>query len=132
MVIPATIEELVRQGEESEISYRNLHTDLVVTYNNTGETVRVPLESLFGKYRYFLEKTIVPAKLHDVEFEVYRFKPKALSDRLYGTTEFWSGLLEINHCLSVIDFNNPNIKVYDPLQVKSLINEILILEGIIR
>lgn len=131
MVIPSTIDELVQRGEDSEISYRNMHSNLIITYKTTGETVRMPLESLFGKYRYFLEKTIVAAKILDVEFERYRCKPKALSDRLYGTTEFWSGLLEINHCLSAIDFTNQNIKVYDPHEVKSLINEILILEKVI-
>ena len=131
MVIPATIDELVESAVNAEISYRNMHGGLLMTDSLTEETIRVPINSLFGKYRYFLENTIIEWEFNDIEFERYKYKPKALSDKLYGTTEFWSGLLDINECVSVIDFNSKKIKMYDPKKIKPLINEILIMEKVI-
>lgn len=130
MVIPSTIDELISMAN-SEISFRNFHSDLIIMNEATGDSIRVPIESLLGKYRYFLDEIVITVKLYDDEFEKYRYAPKTLSDRLYGTTELWSGILAINHCISVIDFNKNPFKIYDPQKIKNLLNEILILEKVI-
>ena len=74
---------------------------------------------------------IVTAELTPEEISLYKFKPKKLSYDLYGTTEIWCALLELNNVYSIIDFTMEKPKVFDPKEFIPLMNEILILENII-
>ena len=62
----------------------------------------------------------------------HRYRPKMLSYDLYGTTELWFLLLNLNGCKSIMEFTPKKIKFYDPDRLKSYINEILVLEGILE
>lgn len=131
MAIPTTIEELVNWGKTQEISYRNLHGEVYINNLSNNEVIRIPLNSVMGEYRYFLEPYTIEITMSDDELYLYQYKPKSLSFKLYGTTELWSTLLMINNCISKIDFDKKKIKVLDPKRIKAFINEVLILEKII-
>lgn len=127
------IEDLVYDGKDAEISYRHLHTNALITTNITSEyAINVPYLSLTNKYKDFLSAIVVNVTLTPEEVTRYRYKPKMLSYDLYGTTELWSSLLEINNVVSTIDFSFEKLNVYDPAKINALINEILILEGVIK
>lgn len=129
--IPATIEELISWGKEQEISFRNFHTPVYITNVEDGEVIKIPLNDVMSEYRYFLEPYIKEITMNDEELQMYQYKPKSLSYKLYGTTEYWSTLLMINNCISKVDFNKARIKVLDPKRIRGFTNEILILEKII-
>lgn len=131
MAIPTTIEELINWGKTQEISYRNLHGEVYINNLSNNEVIRIPLNSVMGEYRYFLEPYTIEITMSDDELYLYQYKPKSLSFKLYGTTELWSTLLMINNCISKIDFDKKKIKVLDPKRIKAFINEVLILEKII-
>lgn len=131
MAIPTTIEELINWGKTQEISYRNLHGEVYINNLSNNEVIRIPLNSVMGEYRYFLEPYTIEIIMSDDELYLYQYKPKSLSFKLYGTTELWSTLLMINNCISKIDFDKKKIKVLDPKRIKAFINEVLILEKII-
>jgi hypothetical protein len=127
----ATIQELIDSVDDMEISYRKLHTNAYV--KNNDEIIKIPYKSILQDYRPFFESTIVTAEFTNSEVTKYRFKPKRLSDDLYGTTELWSVLLDLNNMYSIIDFNlEKSIKVYEPKEFLKLLNEVLILEGIVE
>ena len=50
---------------------------------------------------------------------------------LYGTTELWSALLELNGVSSIIDFTFETPKVFNPNTFLKKLNEVMIMEGII-
>lgn len=126
----STIDELIEHVEKEDLTYRNLHTTIFMDINN--EIIKIPYQSLAREYIHFLEKTVVYVQMNDKEKAIYRFKPKRLSNDLYGTTELWSALLEINYKSSIIDFDcEKSVKVFDPKLLKKMINEILILENVI-
>ena len=127
----ATIDDLVEWGKEQEISYRNLHKGAYITNLQSGDVIRIPLNSIMSDYRYFLEPYIIEIEMNDEELYLYQFKPKSLSYKLYETTEYWSVLLMINSCVSKIDFNKKRIKVLDPKKILAFVNEVLILEKVI-
>lgn len=127
----ATIDDLVEWGKEQEISYRNLHKGAYITNLQSGDVIRIPLNSIMSDYRYFLEPYIIEIEMNDEELYLYQFKPKSLSYKLYGTTEYWSVLLMINNCVSKVDFNKKKIKVLDPKKILAFVNEVLILEKVI-
>lgn len=132
MALPTTIDDLINWGKTQEISYRNLNGEVYINNLSNNEVIRIPLNSVMGEYRYFLEPYMVEITMNDEELYLYQYKPKSLSYKLYGTTELWSTLLMINNCVSKIDFDKAKIKVLDPKRIKSFINEVLILEKIIE
>lgn len=132
MAYYATIQDLINSVKGVEISYRNLHSSIMIRNNN--EVIKLPFSSVIKKYMDFLEPTAVECTFNEGEKKKYRFSPKKISAELYGTTEFWSAILELNNMVSIIDFDtmNKTVKVFEPKEFMSRLNEILILEGIIK
>lgn len=129
----SSIEEAVEDNELKEISYRQLHTVCAIDDVKTNTKLIVPYLSLTNKYRHYLEKIIIDTdELDDVTLTYFRFSPKKMSLFLYGTTDYWYALMELNHCKSIIDFDKTKYKVYDPDELPDIINEILIKEEILK
>ena len=132
MAYYATIDELINSVKDKQMSYRNLHTYFYIR-NKKGEIIKVPYKSLFKEYRNFFKSAIINVSFQPNEVTKYRFSPKKLSYDLYNTVELWSTLLELNDMLSLYEFNlEKPIKVYSPAQFKKLLNEVLILEEVIK
>ena len=128
----STIQGAINYGMSQNLRYGTYHYVTVIRNEQTGEIIRVPSMSLMNKYRYYLKEIVtIKFKITDEEFRKYKYAPKRLSFDLYGTTEYWSALLELNNCLSIIDFNNQWIYAYDPLRINEYVNEILIKEGLL-
>ena len=129
MAFYATIQELIDSVKDMEISYRNLHTNVYI--KNKDDTIKITYKSILKEYMPFLQSTVLNLQLTAPEVSLYRFKPKKLSYDLYGTTELWSALLEINRMYSIVEFNQEEYKVFDPKEFKTLLNEVMILENIL-
>lgn len=128
----STIQGAISYGMAQDVRYGTYHEMTRIQNEQTGEIIRVPAMSLMNKYRHFLQEIVtVKFKMSDEEFRKYKYAPKRLSFDLYGTTEYWSALLELNNCLSISDFNKQWIKAYDPKRLPSYVNEILIKEGLL-
>lgn len=128
----STIQGAIAYGMTQDVRYGTYHEMTLIQNEQTGEIIRVPAMSLMNKYRHFLQEIVtVKFKMSDEEFRKYKYAPKRLSFDLYGTTEYWSALLELNNCLSISDFNKQWIKAYDPKRLPSYVNEILIKEGLL-
>lgn len=124
------LDDLILEGSTAEISYRNLH-DKAYLENSSGNIIKIPYMSLTNKYRDFLDPAVEEIELTPEQYRTYRFNPKGLSLYLYGTTEYWYALLELNNKISVIEFDLETLKVFDPKKLKPIINEIFILEGLL-
>lgn len=128
MSIPMTVEEDIRLGLSRAKSHRNMNGSLIMTYN-TNEHVKLPMNSLISKYRDFFDKYIDEVELTEEEQNFYRYSPKKFSQAMYGSTEYWSIILYINECHSIIDFEPVKIKYVVPESIDDILNEIMILEG---
>ena len=131
MIVPATVPEQVSLAKDMEISYRTLHPSLVISNVKDDDVIRVPYSSIINKYKDFLSTIVVEIKLDDAMREKYMYKPKMVSNELYGTTELWSEILILNNAYSVIEFRPRVLKCYDPNRFKSFINEIILFFSII-
>ena len=107
MDIPASMGEQISDLKSLEISYRNLHNTADIIYN----------KNITG----------------DNGGRKYKYNPKRLSYDIYSTTELWFELLRLNYCSSITEFTLKNniVNVYNVNQIKDILNEIMILEGII-
>ncbi len=127
-----TIDDIIRSIKTKEISYRNLHQNIYL--RDSGTTIEVPYNSIIRNYLPYFKDISYDLKLTSQEITRYKFKPKTLSYDLYGTTELWSALLELNSMYSLLDFNLENkiVRVFDPKPFMKLLNEIMIFEGILK
>ena len=112
--IPSTLEEYIDSIEDMDISYRKLHLPAAIYTPNRDKITIIPLTSLFNKYRNVLDNIIIIIELDDEEQANYMYKPKLVSEELYGSAEFWDVILVLNGCKSVMDFKPKSLKIYDP------------------
>ena len=122
----STINELISLGKQLKISSETMSIKEIVT-NTHNERFIVNFTSVIDRYYDILLDHTSVVKLTDEEYLRYRYKPKLLSEELYGTQELHSLLLRLNHITSVIQFDFTELRVFNTNIIK-LINEIMILE----
>jgi len=126
--IPSSMTEQIEQIKGLEISYRVLHPSAKINDKNNKRYVNFPFSSIINKYKDFLYSFIITIALTEEEQNYYQYKPKMLSEDLYGTTELWDAILLLNNNVSVSEFKPKKLKLYDPAKFKRYLNEIMLLE----
>ena len=122
----STIQSTIDYGKELTITSVDLHYKTVVE-NTKGEKIIVNINALFEKYYGMLLDTVETVTLTGDEYYKYRFKPRLLSNDLYGTPELHFILLRLNNMCSITEFDKQEIKVFGT-ELVSLLNEIIIHE----
>lgn len=122
----ATISDYIESYRNLDVSYDKLYYQELDTFRN-GERVIMLSDSILSKYKDDLESTSITKILDSKEENRYFYNPQLLSYDLYGSTQYWHLLLELNNMYSAIEFNQNPIKVYSGRFV-DMINSILALE----
>lgn len=87
-------------------------------------------DDILSKYRGEFDEYIGKITLTPAEKRKWHYNPKVMSYDLYGTTEFWFLLLELNEIRSITEFNMNPVK-YFTTDITDKINRILNLENIV-
>lgn len=120
------IDTYITDGQKEVLSLKNFYdTILTADADNVSHIVRIPIGDFFINYRSQLESIVQYYSMSDRFF----YQPKTLSLELYGTTEMWLALLRVNNMRNITEFHLPLIKVYNPADVKELINILFKREG---
>lgn len=82
---------------------------------------------LFEKYRGIILENCVKITLTEELFNVYKYRPKYLSLKLYNCTDLWHLLLWVNNMTTVTQFNKKVLYVLDP-DALDIIDQIITLE----
>jgi hypothetical protein len=127
MIIPISVDEDISYGLRSLREHRDINETLYLT-TKSGVTISEVLNPYTSKYKDFLEAYITTTELTEDQQYKYRYSPKKLSLDLYGTTGYWSMILFLNECHSIMDFAPVKVKYVDPRYVDMLFDEIKILE----
>ena len=132
MIIPSTIREDIEAKKDKDLSHRVFNVGAYLHYVKNGETIKIPMNHIVNKYKEYFDPYIEDFELDYEDERKYLYSPKKLSLDLYQTTEYWSILLYINECHSIIDFApEGSVKAVRPAYLEELLNEILILEGLV-
>ena len=113
----STINELISLGKQLKISSETMSIKEIVT-NTHNERFIVNFTSVIDRYYDILLDHTSIVKLTDDEYLRYRYKPKLLSEELYGTQELHSLLLRLNHITSVIQFDFTELRVFNTNIIK--------------
>lgn len=102
-----TINEFISLGKTStdSTSYRD------ISYFETRDNIEFVVKNLLDDYLYELKQLAIQIQLTDKEIETYRFNPKLLSYKLYGSTKIYYVLLKINDMCNIHEFSLSNKKL---------------------
>lgn len=128
MYIPVNIKEQIEVGTSSNINHRNLNSRVYIHDDKTDLNVLIPFNPLYSKYKDYFDDIIVEIPLSEKEQEKYRYSPKKVSLDMYNTVDYWSLILYINECPSVIDFTPEKLKIVLNDKINEFINELMILD----
>ena len=123
------ISKSIEDSRDADFMASNLYFTATIEDKSSGDVIRVPYLSLTQKYADVLSQYVTIARYTEVQFNKYQYRPKLLSQDIYGTTELWASLLQLNGMISVLEFNKPYVKIYDPNVILDVLNELLIIEG---
>lgn len=103
------IESVIAKGSSNDLILDNINSYIKFD----GFTIPA-YNILFEKYRGIILENCVKITLSDALYDVYRYRPKYLSLKLYGYTDLWHLILWINNMTSMTQFDKKIIYVYDP------------------
>ena len=110
-----TIENYISKYNKDSLVSRSLYLQQAIDDKDKNyRMIIVNGDSLLTPFYSELKDIIKKETLTDEEYLKYRFNPKLLSYDLYGTTELWSLLLDINELTSVTEFDMKELKVFPP------------------
>ena len=122
----STIEEFIEEYSNLDISYDKMHFKELDVFDN-GDKVILLSDSVLSKYRNDLDEIATTKEFTAREESKYFCNPQYLSYDLYGSTQYWHLLLELNNMYSAIEFTRNPIKVYNA-SLPRLVDTILSLE----
>jgi hypothetical protein len=132
VIIPATTREDIDRNGGKTLSHRNFNIGAYLHYTKNDETIKIPMNHIVNKYKEYFDPYIVEVEMEAEDERRYRYSPKKLSMDTYQTTEYWSIILYINECHSIVDFTPEGyIKLIQVNKIEELLNEIMILEGLL-
>lgn len=120
-----TVKEFVTAYRDLAISFNTTHLKSINDVNDT--RIILMSDNLLDKYRGDLKSYEIFLKLSKDEEKKFFYNPKFLSYELYGTTELWHAILDLNEIYSASQFSMNPLKVYDG-GILTAITEILNLE----
>lgn len=122
----ATLSEYISSYNQTDITFASLHLKEKDTADS-GDAIILLSDNIITKYKGDLEDHVTLVTLTTTEFNKYQYNPKVLSYDLYGTTELWTLILDLNQLYSTAEFSINPIKLYDT-SILNYIGAILNLE----
>lgn len=99
-----TLTEYIASYRLDDLTFSDFFLREVMRFRS-GEKIIVQFNSFLNKYMPEFKSTLVTVTLNEAERLKYRFNPKLMSFDLYGTTELWFMILEVNEIHRIIDFD---------------------------
>ena len=112
----------IAYGKTLTISYQNL--SLTEIFND----IKFPMFNIIQDYIEELKDEAITITFTDKEYYKYKYKPRLLSAYLYGSTEFFPIILQLNDIASEKEFTKKSIKLIPADTMKSLLEKIYIAE----
>lgn len=121
----STLEDFISSYRDTDVTFSKLHY-LEKDTLDSGDLILLS-NSLLDKYRSELESLINVVTLTTSEYNKYKYNPKLLSYDIYGTTEMWGTILDLNQLHSTTEFYINPVKLYQK-GIMNYIDTILNLE----
>ena len=115
----STIRGYIQSYKTDDMTLNKLYFQQVYDDRTKGKMI-VNSDSLLVKYMSELKTLKRKETLSTEDYRKYRFNPKKLSYDLYGTTELWALLLDINELTSATQFDLKELYIFPAMIVDRL------------
>ncbi len=117
-----TLQEFISVGENMANKFDYLDFCMVERLDGVPYVV----ENVLDDYLYELKESSVEVTLKSTEADQYRYNPKRLADKLYGSTILYHIILKINDMASVHDFTlkNRKLRLIPPAKLSEYLSQI--------
>lgn len=122
-----TIDDCIEYGKSLELAHSKLF-ERVTIETGSSDLIIANYTSILTRYMPYIKESLVEYTFSEEDFLVYQYKPKMFCYHVYGTMELWSLLLRVNNMISIMDFKERTIKIFNDQIIFDLLNEIIILE----
>lgn len=122
-----TIDDCIQYGKSLELAHSKLFERVTIETDNSNLII-TNYTSILTRYMDYIKESLVEYTFSDEEFMLYQYKPKMFCYHAYGTMELWSLLLRVNNMISIMDFKERTIKMFNEQVIFDILNEIIILE----
>lgn len=122
MATYSSLDGFITNGKLNTISYANL------SFVDYFQDIKFPMYNIIQDYLDNLEEDVFKVTLTDQEYAKYKYKPRLLSNYLYGSTEFFFVILALNGIATEKEFTSQTIKLLSADKMKELIEKIYTLE----
>lgn len=122
-----TIDDCIEYGKSLEFAHSKLFERVTISTDDNNLII-ANYTSILTRYMDYIKETLVEYTFTDEEFLTYQYKPKMFCYHVYGTMELWSLLLRVNNMISIMDFKEKTIKIFNSQVIFELLNEIMNLE----
>ena len=127
MTNKSTINAIISEGKHLKMTMADLSFKEVLV-NSSSEKFVVNMTNIFEKYYELLLESVYTVELTEEEYMKYKFNPKLLAQDIYGNKELAFLILRVNYMTSLIEFDKRELRLFSPYKLKSLLNEIKVLE----
>jgi len=122
----STMKEYHKNYNNLDVSYDNLYYKDLAELTSKSKAILLS-DCVLDDYSGDLDELIISKTFTPEEQRKYYYNPQVLSYDLYGTTQFWSLLLDLNDMTSAIEFNRSTINIYDG-RLPALVHAVFALE----
>lgn len=106
----STLRDFIKKYRNDTFQFDKLYLQQVI--NPAGTKMVVTADFLLSKYRNELDGEIETVTLTDEEYAKYAYNPKRFCYDVYGTTEIWDLILQLNELYSASEFSLRSLKLY--------------------
>jgi len=107
---------------QDQLSNEEFLIDNTIVYSIKND-ISLPNGSvLFRKYKSLIDSNLIEVEIDDKLMTKFKYNPKLVSKKLYGTTSLWYLILWVNKMVSPQEFTKKKIKVFNPNKIDVLRN----------
>lgn len=110
MATASTIRDYSKSYNSETITFDEYFLKQVLVFKD-GSKALVNFDSCLVKYMPEIKQIVTKVEFPNDKYLYYRFNPKLLSYDLYGTTELWALILDINELKSAAEFDIRTVKL---------------------
>lgn len=122
-----TVDDCIEYGKSLELAHSKLFERVTIATDDSNLII-ANYTSILTQYMDYLKESLVEYTFSEEDFLTYQYKPKMFCYHVYGTMELWSLLLRVNNMISIMDFKEKKIKIFNEQVIFDLLNEIINLE----
>lgn len=116
-----TLEDFIGFKGQNNMTYYNLS---ILSKSVSDDSIMYSKDNIIYKYLDILKGKCKTVVLSDNEFYKFKYKPKQLAYRLYGSSELYFILMAVNGICDIKDFNKKKIKALTPIDLNNLLKSI--------